>query len=105
MLDWMIRRTVEKTVRETIDAKMNNAIDRAIANNPRIQFVKAMQLRQLAVDPTMDPRIAWNDAVETLKAFCEDENCQFGDPLFDWSEDGAVSLIDEYQIRYWESAP
>lgn len=105
MLDRMIRRTVEKAVRETIDAKMDEAIDRAIRNNPRIQFVKAMQMQMLGCDPQMDPREAWDAAVSALKAFCEDEGCEFGDARFDWSRDGAVTVIHEYEIHYWESVP
>jgi len=104
MLDWLIKRTVEKVVRQTIDRKMVDAVDRAVRNNPRVKFIKVMQMQMLGCDPKMDPREAWDAAVEALRNFCEDEGCKFGDPRFDWSRDGAVTLIHEYEIHHWESA-
>lgn len=105
LLDWTIRRSVEKAVQETIDQKLTEAINDAVDNNPRIKFVKAMQMQMLGCDPKMDPREAWNAAVEALKLFCEEEGCKFGDPRFDWTRAGAVDLIHEYEIHHWESAP
>ena len=105
LLDFLIRRTVKKAVKETVDRKITEAVDRAVATNPRIQFIKTMQMQMLGCDPKMDPREAWDAAVGALQAFCEDEGCKFGDPRFDWSRDGAVAVIHEYEIHHWESAP
>lgn len=105
MLDFLIRRTVEKVVRETIDDHIEGAIDRAVAKNPRFQFVKTMQLQMLGVDPQMNRREAWNVAVDTLNDFLKDKGIKFGDPDYDWSRDGAVCLIHEMEIHHWESAP
>lgn len=104
MLDFLIRRTVDKAVRETIDKKLDDAIDRAIRANPRFQFVKTMQLQMLGCDPQMDPRKAWNIAVDNLNIFLADEGIQFGDPRYDWSRDAAVTLIHKQEMHYWESA-
>jgi len=100
----LIKRTVERTVKQHIDNCLDTAIDRALADNPRIQFIKAMQMQMLGCNPNMDRREAWSAAVEALKAFCEDEVCEFGDPRFDWSRDGAVTMIHEYEIHHWEGA-
>lgn len=100
-----IERTAKEAVHESIDRHIEEAIDRAIRNNPFIQFVKTMQMQMLGCDPTMDPKEAWNAAIEALRNFCADEGCKFGDPRFDWSRDGAVTLIHEYEIHHWESAP
>lgn len=105
ILDTFIRRTVEKTVRETIKARLDDAVDRAIRNSPKIKFVKAMQMRMLAVDPKMDPVVAWNTAVEALKCYLLDEQIEFGDPRYDWTRDGALDVIQSYEIDHWESAP
>lgn len=102
MLGRLFRRTIEDTVREVAERHIDDAVDRIVRNHPRFQFVKAMQLQMLACDPTMNPREAWNAAVDALNAFLEDEGCQFGDPRFDWSRDGAVSVIHEYEIHHWE---
>jgi hypothetical protein len=105
VIDRIIRRTVDRAVKETIGQKITEAVDRAIESNPRIQFIKTMQMQMLSCDPKMDPREAWRAAVEALKSFCEDERCEFGDPRFDWSRDGAVTVIHEYEIHHWEPAP
>jgi len=105
MLDRLIKRTVDRTVREYVSKQLDDAVDRAIANNPRFQFVKAMQLQMLGCDPQMDPREAWNVAVDNLNTFLADEGIKFGDARYDWSRDGAVTLIHEQEIHHWESAP
>ncbi len=111
-LDPIIKRAVDRAIREhfdgplreAIDARMKDAVQRVCDNSPRFQFVKAMQLQMLGCDPKMDPREAWWVAVEALKSFLEDEGCEFGDQRFDWSRDGAVTVIHEYEIHHWETA-
>jgi hypothetical protein len=104
MFDRLIQRTVEKTVRETIDRQVDAAVDRIVRNHPRFQFVKTMQLQMLGCDPQMNSRKAWNAAVEALNCFLADEDCEFGDPRFDWTRSGAVDLIHAYEIHHWEAA-
>lgn len=104
MLDRLIKRTVEKHLTEHLNQHIDAAIRLAMKRNPRFQFVKAMQMQMLGCDPKMDPREAWNAAVNALNSFCEEEGCEFGDDRFDWSRDGAVALIHEYEIHHWESA-
>lgn len=99
-----IAERAEPIIHEAIERHIDDAVRRVVANHPRFQFVKAMQLQMLGCDPKMDPREAWSAAVDALKAFCEDEGCEFGDPRFDWSRDAAVTLIHEYEIHHWESA-
>lgn len=101
----LIRRTVDKAISEAVDRHADAAIDRAIAASPVIQFIKAMQTQMLAVDPNMDAREAWNVACGTLRDFLHEEGVKFGDPAHDWTRDGAVDLIHEYEIHHWEMQP
>lgn len=102
IVDRMIERAARKLVGAAFERHIEAAVDRALTNNPRIQFVKTMQLEMLACDPKMDPRKAWYAAAAALRNFLEDERCEFGDPRFDWSIDAAVTVIREYEIHYWE---
>ena len=102
IFDRMIERAVQKHVSAAVERHIEAAVDRALTNSPRIQFVKTMQLEMLACDPKMDPRKAWYAAAAALRSYLEDEGCEFGDPRFDWTRDGAVAVIHEYEIHYWE---
>lgn len=104
-LDPLIKRAVTEVVEKSIPQHIDAAIDRALADNPRIQFIKTMQMQMLACDPDMDKREAWNVAVNTLRAFLEEEETKFGDPAFDWTRSGAVEMIHEYEIHHWEPRP
>jgi len=97
-LDEMITRAVEQQLGKHMDA----AIDRALAKNPLLQFLKTMQMQMLGCDPTMDPLEAWRIAGETLRSYCEDEECHFGDPDHDWSREAAVTIIHEYELHHWD---
>ena len=91
-------------LREVYNRKLDEAIDRAVANNPRIKFIKAMQMHMLRRSPAMDRRRAWAAAVAALRNFLEDERCEFGDQRFDWTRSGAATLIEEYEMSHWEAA-
>lgn len=43
-------------------------------------------------------------AVETLRQFLTDSGIKFGDPAYDWTRAGAIDLIHEYELHYWEPA-
>lgn len=103
-LDRSIKQTVDKAIAEVLPRHIDDAVDRAITNSPKIQFVKAMQMQMLGCDPKMGVREAWDVAVEALRNFLADEEIEFGDPRYDWSRDGAVTLIHEYEIHHWETA-
>lgn len=107
--DPLIKRTVERSVEayfasDKFDDLMSRAIMDALRKNPRIKFVKTMQMQMLGCDPKMDPREAWDAAVEALRNFLADEEISFGDPRYDWSRGGAVTIIHEYEIHHWETA-
>lgn len=104
-LNRKIERAVTDAVADGIDRHLDTAIDRAIAQSPVFQFLKAMQMQMLGCDPKMKPRDAWRVAQDTLRTFREEEECEFGDPRFDWSREGAIDLIHEYEIHHWESTP
>ncbi len=102
-LDKKIEHAVTGAVAEGVERHLGAAIDRAIEQSPVFNFLRAMQAQMLGCDPKMKPLDAWRVAQDTLRTFLEDEECKFGDPRFDWSRDGAVSLIHEYEIHHWES--
>jgi hypothetical protein len=104
MLGRHIERVITKHIADSVNRHLDDAIDRAIQANPRFQFVKAMQLQMLGCDPAMEPREAWRVAAGVLNSFLEEEGIPFGHPDYDWTRDGAVTLIHEQEIHHWEPA-
>jgi hypothetical protein len=68
---------------------------------PHFDFVKQIQERLQEVDPTMPDKRAYEYAETLFREGCRDEKCQFGDPRFNWSREGARTLADE-DIAHWE---
>jgi len=108
-LDKAIARGVERGVRDTLNSPAFNAMlaERfweIASQNPRFMFIKRMQARFQQVDPTMPDKRAFEYARGVLNTFLSDEKIEFGDPAYDWSRDGAITLANE-DIEYWERTP
>jgi hypothetical protein len=109
LFDFLIKRSAEKAVdeffqSEKFDALLRNGIDEVLRKNPVIRFIKSMQLEMLRVDPGMDRKRAWDTARAALSEFVDSEKIAFGDPNYDWSRAGAITLIHEMEIDHWEPA-
>lgn len=102
-LDASIKRGIESGIKASLDKHLDAAIDRALANNPVITFIKAGQMEMLRIDPTMDVRQAWEVSRMALADFLHNERIKFGDERYDWTPDGAVTLVHEMEIDHWES--
>jgi hypothetical protein len=107
-LDSIIRRTVKDTIDRSVTSgalrdEIEKIIRREMASNPRFQFVKAMQIELLKHAPKMPKREAWDLARTTLTRFLRAEKCEFGDNRFDWSKQGAVTMIRECELQYWDA--
>ena len=110
MFDRRIEQAVENAVKEVFDspkiqAKLGEIVADVVANHKGLQFIKAMQLEMLRVDPKLDVRMAWNAARDALATFLEDEKVEFGDDRYDWSASAAIDLIHDIEIYHWETKP
>lgn len=110
-----LKRAVDRGVKAGVEqavanfAKPGGGLDKAILDAlkaPKFKwfwFVKAMQARMLAVDPTMGNKKAYAVALNAYRDFLHEEKIEFGHPDYDWSDDGARDLIDDYEIDHWEA--
>lgn len=76
-----------------------------MSDHSKARFIAHMMAQMLGCDPSMDVDTAMLAAKAALEAFCEDEGCEFGDPRFIWTQEGAVDVIHAYETHHWESAP
>lgn len=109
-LDQIIRASSEKAVKDFIASdKMTGLLDGAIRSILAEEkyawfwFVKAMQAELQRVSPKMTGHDSFYTARNAYLSFLKDDGIEFGDPRYDWSDDGARVLIHECEISYWES--
>lgn len=104
-IDRGIKAGVEQGVKNFVEGGgLDDAIRKVLAG-PRfewLRFVKHMQARLVEADPSMSDKRSFYMARDNYLAFLKDEGIEFGDPAYDWSRDGARTLIEEMEISYWE---
>lgn len=109
ILDWMIRRTVQQTIDDTVEGHLQSDGFREMvlrelrAAMPHFDFVKQIQERLQEASPSLSDKDAYDHAAALFEDFCRDEKCQFGDPRFDWTRAGAREIAEE-DIAHWEPA-
>jgi hypothetical protein len=107
ILDRLIGRTVKTAVDDAVESHLKTDGFRQMVLRelrdamPHFDFVKQIQARLQQVDPTMPDKRAYEYAEQLFWDLCRDENCQFGDPRFDWSAAAARTIADE-EIAHWE---
>jgi hypothetical protein len=107
-LDRIIHRSVKNSVDKAVASKsfyekLDKLIIEELTRNHRFQFVKAMQVELVKHAPTMSNRESWDLAKTTLIRFLRAEKCEFGDPRFDWSKQGAITMMHECELQYWDA--
>lgn len=112
-LDRAVKRGVEQAVQKWVKDCLPEIIDKAIlqaadkrlpsGDLTRQQFVIAMAARYVAsfAMPAADaPRYAR----DVLRGFLNDDRIKFGDPAYDWSREGAHTVVWECDVQYWEAS-
>jgi hypothetical protein len=54
------------------------------------------------VEAGMKPMDAWRLSRASLVSFLKDEGVKFGDPAYAWDAAAGATLVEEYELQYWE---
>lgn len=82
-----------------LDGMIGATMD-ALMNNRAYPVIVGAQVR--LIQEGMKPRQAWDVARDRVNEFLADEKVKVGHPDYDWSPAGGVSIIEEYELRFWE---
>lgn len=90
-----VRKGLSKAVPDIVDVVLDG-----LMKNPAYPVIVGAQVR--LIKGGMKPREAWNVARDRVNEFLADEKVKVGHPDYDWSPAGGVSIIEEYELRFWE---
>ena len=98
-IDAGILHGVRKGFAKAVPTIIDTLVD-ALMNNRAYPVIVGAQVR--LIQAGMKPREAWNIARDRVNEFLADEKVKVGHPGYDWSPAGGVSIIEEYELRFWE---
>lgn len=104
----LFRKAINDGVSEGVSSAMKGAVPNivdsvleALWKSPYYSVIAGGQLR--LIEAGVAPQEAWKISCECLAQFLRGEKIKFGDDRYDWSFRAGITLVEEYEIEYWDA--